>query len=106
MEGKVRIQNGEVVSVETTTFFKGLPFSTITVEKNENGYYTLFLGDPEGAEFQASGTLHKVLKGLHEKVVEQYLNLFSLENPTLEDIEKAGFPNHEVINEARSDHSV
>lgn len=97
MRGRIRIEKGRVVSVSTTTLWQGVPVATVVVNRISNGCFRYSCESPEDAEFQTNANLSEVLKGLHEKVVEQYLNLFSLENPTLEDIHKAGFHNHKII---------
>lgn len=97
-DNTITVKDGKVQKLEIWTLWNGQPWSTIFVERFDAGGFQSKIGDPEhGSAHRAGADLEMVVGRMHEKSRKQYVQLFSLENPSDDDIRALGFQERYVI---------
>ena len=94
-KSRILIRNGVVQSINEWVLWNGTPANTLTIERTKNDFSST-IGDPEhGGRTRSATELSDVLGGLHQNVREKYVNLFNLQNPTVEQVQQF-FPTYLV----------
>ncbi len=90
-------KQGEVWKVEGWCLWNDTPWQTTCIERRGHKF-SGEIGDPEhGPTGGGIGTLEQACKGLNEKFVKQYQQLFALKNPTQAQVAEIGFERYKIV---------